>query len=86
MASSKITLSELQAELDALRGSPDDLLTMQEIRESWLVCQATAAQRVRLAINSGLMQGGMRKRITDISGRVIPVPAYRIVKQKRKKT
>lgn len=79
-----VTLGEL---LKAMReaGEGGRGFTVSELAEVGELSIERARSLVKRAISDGLVAAAGRKKITDMSGRMMPVPAYVIVKKPGKR-
>lgn len=78
MAGLTITVAELREALSGSLTLPDEGFTTAEVAEHLGVCETTARKHVRTLVKQGALRSS-RKRISDMSGRVRPVPSYVIV-------
>jgi hypothetical protein len=78
--SADITREEWLAELELVSARKSDAgLTAEQLQDLWDCCPNTARRRLRLLGRQGRLVVGRTYR-RDLTGRVLPVPVYRIKK------
>ena len=80
-------MKDILTEFDQLlRSSGDDGMTTSELAQKKGCSDITARRAIKKKIEDGTIAFAGRKRMTDISGRSLLVPAYKLVKAKKSPT